>query len=489
MSRHQMSPADAAWLHMGRPTNPMIVNGLLRFARPVDYNRAKDTIRERLIKPFPRFRQRVIEPTLGIGRPSWEDETEFDLDLHVHRVALPAPGDDAALRQLASERVVRPLDAARPLWEMYLVEGYGSGAALLARMHHCIADGIALARVLLSLTDEQPSAEGPPPHAMTAHRARAGPAAATAHLLDGALHEGLEMLTHPAAETRQIVHGVDANARALAKLLFTGPDAHTVLSEAPGVARCLTWCEPVPLEEIKAIGHASGSTVNDIVVAAMSGALGSYLVHRASPAQEIRAMIPVNLRPLDEPLSPELGNRFGLVELTLPIALADPGERLAEVHRRMDKIKHSPEGPVSYRALGLVGLTPALVESRIVDLISQAESVVITNVPGPGRPVYFAGVKVTGLLAWVPTGGSIGIGVSIISYDGAVTVGLQAAANIVADPERIVRAFAREMRALKRLHGGTRRRARPPAQAGSRRTAAGARRGDHRGTADRANLT
>ena len=461
MSTQQMSSVDAAWLHMGRPTNLMVVNGLLQLDGPVDIESAKEAIRERLVERFPRFRQRVVEPALGMGLPTWVDDAEFDLDLHVHRVALPAPGDEATLRRFAGELVVVPLDPAKPLWEMHLVEGYGSRTVLITRMHHCIADGIALARVLLSLTDEDPGdgvlapAQDEPRHAQ-----KAGVGAAV-HLVDGALHGGIELLTHPASEARAVFDGATSNARALAKILLTGPDARTVLKDSPGVARRLTWCDPVPLEDVKAIGHASGTTVNDVVVSALTGALRHYLQHRGSPAEEIRAVIPFNLRPLDEPLPPELGNRFGLVDLPLPVAVVDPGARLAEVHRRMEEIKHSPEGPLSYQILGLVGRTPPPLERRIIDLTSNAGTVVITNVPGPARTVYFTGVKVSALLAWVPTGGSIGIGVSIISYAGALTVALQTAANLVADPEQLTGAFAREMRKLGRLRDGTPRR--PPA--------------------------
>jgi diacylglycerol O-acyltransferase / wax synthase len=466
MSRQSMSPVDAAWLHMGRSTNLMIVNGLLLLDVAIDYGRAKDTIRERLVEPFPRFRQRVVENPLGIGLPVWEDDANFNLDLHVHRRRLPAPGDTAALCQLAGELVVVPLDPAKPLWDMYLIEGYGSGTALLARMHHCIADGIAAARVVLSLTDEEPGTGPAAAAAIGPSRPRDRVGSGVVHLVEGALHEGLELLAHPASETRAALDGAAANARALAKLLLTGPDARTVLKEPPGVARRLLWCEPVPLEEIKAIGHATATTVNDVVLAALTGALGSYLKHRDSSVAEIRAVIPFNLRPLNQPLPRELGNCFGLVELALPIPVTDPRERLAEVHRRMQQIKQSPEAPLSYQILGLVGRVPPVVERRIVDLMSNVESIVITNVPGPSQPVYFAGAKVTGLLAWVPTGGGISIGVSVVSYDGAVTIALQTAANVVPDPERLISAFAREVRSLKRLRSGGPRRTRRRAQAG-----------------------
>jgi diacylglycerol O-acyltransferase / wax synthase len=460
MSGQRMSPADAAWLHMDQPTNLMVVNALMLLEGSVEYERFKQTIRDRLVARFPRFRQRVVEPSLGVGRPTWHDHAAFDLDLHVHRAALPAPGDTAALRALAGELVVAPLDPAKPLWDMYLLEGYhGSRSALVVRIHHCIADGVTLAQVLMSLTDGPPGHEMP--HAAEVASAARGAGDGVAHVLHRAVGEGLELIARPIAETRAAVNVATASARTVAKLLLTGPDARTVLKRAPDVARRLAWCEPVPLADIKSLGHASGTTVNDVVVAAIAGALRDYLAHHGSAPEEIRAMIPVNLRPSDKPLAPELGNRFGLVDLTLPIGVTGPSRRLAEVHRRMAAIKRSPEAPLYYRLLELAGLTPAEFERRMVHLMSEAESVVITNVPGPSETVYLTGVEVTDVIAWVPTGGSIGIGVSIVSYAGNVTVGLQTAANVVPDPERLVSAFAREMRGLLRLRPGVRRRARP----------------------------
>ena len=454
MSKQLMASADAAWLHMDRPTNLMVVNGVLWFDEPLDHERARDTIRERLVERFPRFRQRVVEPRLGLGVPYWEDHEAFDLDLHLHHLALPAPGDRHALERLASELVVAPLDSSRPLWDMYIVDGYGSGSALIARMHHCIADGIALARVLLSLTDEEPGTDLAPPE----HVAGRGivdrvtaPVTTAAHLANAALHEGLELVTKPRSEIPGRVGDAVANGRALGKLLLTPPDTHTPLKGEPGVARRLVWSDGISLDEVKRLGHGTGTTVNDVLVTAMAGALRGYLMRHDGLVDEIRVMVPFNLRPLDEPLSRELGNRFGLVELDLPVGIAGRRKRLAEVHRRMDQIKHSPEGAVSFGILGLIGLTPPAVERRVVDALSNVETAVLTNVPGPRRPVYLAGTKVAGVLAWVPTGGSIGIGISIFSYDGTVTVGLQTAASLVPDPDAIIEGFGTELKALGRL--------------------------------------
>ncbi|HET8952641.1 MAG TPA: wax ester/triacylglycerol synthase family O-acyltransferase, partial [Solirubrobacteraceae bacterium] len=455
MSAHRMTNADAAWLHMDRPTNLMVVNALLFFDEPLDIDRTREVVRTRLVERFPRFRRRIAEPRLGIGLPSWEDDPDFDLDLHVHRLALPAPADKAALQALVSDLVVRPLDRARPLWDMYAIEGYRGGTAVLTRMHHCIADGIALARVLLSLTDSQPDAGLAPPAAEhgdgTPLSAVTGVARAGAHAADAVLHESAALAAHPRPEVARLIEGATANGRALAKLLLTGADEPSVLRGKLGVARHVRWTEPIELADVKAIGHATGTTVNDVLLSAMSGALHRYLAARDSDVGEIRAMVPFNLRPLDEPLPRDLGNRFGLVYLALPVGIEDPGERLAEMHRRMDAIKHSPEGPLSYAILGLIGSTPVPVEQRLIGLFTPKTTAVMTNVPGPREPVYFAGSRVAGVLGWVPAGGEIGMGVSIFSYAGGVTVGLQVDAGLVPDPEPILDAFGEELAALATL--------------------------------------
>ncbi|HET8754901.1 MAG TPA: wax ester/triacylglycerol synthase domain-containing protein, partial [Solirubrobacteraceae bacterium] len=149
---HAMARADAAWLHMDRPTNLMVINSVLWFDEPVDWDAYTAVIRDRLLARFDRFRQRPVEGPTG---PHWED-VEVDLELHVHHVALPAPGDRRALETFVSDRAAMPLDRSRPLWEVYLIDGFGDGAAVLTRMHHCIADGITLARVMLTLTDGGP---------------------------------------------------------------------------------------------------------------------------------------------------------------------------------------------------------------------------------------------------------------------------------------------------------------------------------------------
>jgi diacylglycerol O-acyltransferase / wax synthase len=453
-----MSNADAAWLRMDRPQNLMVINGVLSFDQQVDWERLRGVLRERLVDPFPRFRQRVREPRLGIGAPQWEDDPAFDLDLHLHHVALPAPGDRAALEAFVGDRMAMPLDRARALWEFHFVDGYGEGCAVVARMHHAIADGIALARVLFSLTDA-----GPEPGAtgevfvqreggtLDAVTRPVGAAVSLGRGLAGtAWHEGIETLAHP-RHAAEIARTAGDDMLTLAKVLAARPDTDTVLRGSAGIAERVAWSDPFALEPVRDLAHAHGATVNDVLVAATTGALRTYLLDRDSLVDEIHAIVPFNLRPLDEPLPRDLGNRFGLVTLPLPVGIAQREGRLHEVMRAMGRIKTSPEGPISYALLGAIGVTPAPVEAALVGVFSGVGSTVLTNVPGPRETIYLAGSPVRGALVWAPVSGNVAMSVSIFSYAGSVTIGVMTDAGLVPDPAAIVSAFTEELAALSSL--------------------------------------
>jgi diacylglycerol O-acyltransferase / wax synthase len=218
---------------------------------------------------------------------------------------------------------------------------------------------------------------GPVAAAASGVRAAASGAPAVAGRV---VHEGMETLAHP-EHLAELARAAEGDVRALAKVLISLPETKTALRGELGVADRVAWSEPLPLEEIKAVGHRAGATVNDVLVTCLTGALGRYLDEHGGRADEVHAFVPFNLRPLDRPIPRELGNRFGLVVLTLPIGIEDPAERLAAANRRMDEIKRSPEGPLSYGVLGALGNAPPGVEARIVDLFANRASMVLTNVP------------------------------------------------------------------------------------------------------------
>lgn len=442
MTRHLMAPADAAWLRMDRPTNLMVVNSVMWFDDVVDGDALRELLRERLLARFPRFTQRAVEE----HGTWWEDVEDFDLEQHLHTAELPTPAGRAELEDFVASLVSVPLSHARPLWDLYLVTPYqGRGCALVFRIHHAIADGIALARLLLSLTDD-PDADPVDVAAPAEH-----PAISVRHVLDDAWHEAIDLAAHP-MRLLHLATTVAADASALAKLAIIPADHHTALRGTAGMNKAVVWSDPIPLARIKDAGHHAGATVNDLLLAAVAGALRTHLVRRRSTVHDIRAIVPFNLRPLDQPLPAELGNKFGLVYLTLPLTTPGRDGRLREMSRRMDAIKHSAEGYVAYGILELVGLAPSAIETLAIDVFASKGTGVMTNVPGPRRTVTLAGTPLRGTIGWGPTSGELGLGVAIFSYAGSVTIGLCVDRGLVPDVRELLGDITVELEALLAQH-------------------------------------
>jgi diacylglycerol O-acyltransferase len=450
-TRIPLSPVDTAWLRMEHPTNLMMITGVFLFDQPLDFEALKLVIKRRLLR-FRRFRQRVIQPRPAFLPPYWVDDPSFDIDAHLHRIALPAPGDQATLEELVNDFMSMPLDYSKPLWQFHLVENYGEGCALLCRLHHCIADGIALMRVLLSLTDDEPDywqEEGPESTTSSAVHDR-GHEKNPLGSSQAWLRKRLKRLSDPSHAAEGIKLGIESSV-AFAHLLTLSPDPATPYKGKLGVMKRCSWSQPIGLEDVKAVGRVTGGTINDVLLGAVTGALGRYLRSRGEPTGglDFRAVIPVNLRPPDEPI--KLGNAFGLVFLPLPIGIDDPLDRLLELKDRMDQIKGTPEAIVAFGILNAIGLAPAEIEDIVVNLFGAKATAVMTNVPGPKEIRYFAGRPIQGLMFWVPQSGRLGLGVSILSYAGEVLVGMATDAGLVPDPESLVEAFHTEFDDLMNL--------------------------------------
>jgi diacylglycerol O-acyltransferase len=446
MARKALSNVDTAWLRMEDPSNLMMITGVLVFGAPMEFERLKATIEHGLLR-FDRFRRRVVQ--FPLGRFYWEDNPDFDLGYHLQRAVLAPPGDQAALQELASLLASTQLDLSRPLWQFHLVERYGDGCALICRLHHSIADGIALVHVLLSLTTDSPDTPWPVPQPRP--RRRHGPLmpllqparsvlAATRQAASLLLRESWQTLADPSHALDLARLGAGGTA-ALGRLVLRWPDPKTALKGPLGVPKRVAWSAPLPLPDVKAVGKALGGTVNDVLLAAMTGGLRRYLQERGEPVAglNIRAVVPVNLRPLDD--QPGLGNRFGLVFLSLPVGLAGPLGRLRELKRRMDGLKGSLEAPVAFGVLNFIGLTPARIQDLVIDVFGSKATAVMTNVMGPQETRYLAGAPLEGLMFWVPQSGRLGMGVSILSYAGRVYLGLITDEGLIPDPEAIVAEF------------------------------------------------
>jgi WS/DGAT/MGAT family acyltransferase len=458
LQHEQMASVDTAWLHMDRPTNLMVITSVMTFEGSLNIDKVRVLLEERLLR-FDRFRQRVVESSLPLTTPTWELDPHFDIHSHLHHIALPAPGDQAQLQQLVGDIMSQGLDHSKPLWQFYVVDNYRGGSAVISRIHHCIADGIALTRLMLSLTDETPDTVWIEEESTAPARKRRGPlgrlfspallAAKSAwHLTETVWSESLELMRHPDHALDLAKLGASSAAR-LARMTLYAPDPPTIYKGNLGTVKRAAWSQPFPLAEVKAVGKAAGATINDTLVTAISGGLRQFLISRGDDVTDlnIRAYIPVNLRPLKAPIS--LGNQFGLVFLSMPLGIDDPVERLQEVKRRMDEIKSSPEALVAWAVLATMGRLPTDVEKLGLDFYGMKASAVLTNVPGPRQALYMTGVKMRAALGWVPQSADIGLGLSIFSYDGRVIIGVNTDADNVPEPQGIVELIEAEYARLR----------------------------------------
>jgi diacylglycerol O-acyltransferase len=445
----RMTPVDTTWLRMERPTNLMVIVGVLILAGPVDVPRLETALADRLLA-IPRFRQRAEARGTAFW---WCDDEQFDITRHIKRVRLPGAGDKAELQRFVAELASTPLDPQHPRWQFHIVEDYEGGAAVIGRIHHAIGDGIALMGVLLSLTDGHVD-----PHR---HRARPTPPEDEHGFWSGlvgsvvdAVGEGLHLSVDvvrrsldAAANPTQTVRQGAGIASELAYLLLMPNDTQTRLKGVPSGSKRLAWTDPIALPEVKAVSSALGCSVNDMLLAAVAGALNGYLAEKGDETKgvEVRALVPVNLRP---PGSRALGNRFGVVAVELPVGLQDPLARVHEVHRRMEALKNSYEPPVTLGLLEALGYAPQVAQDMVFDLLLSRATAVMTNVPGPQQPLYLGGSEIKQAMFWVPQPSNIAMGVSILSLNGRVQFGLITDAALVPDPQAIIARFNPEFEQL-----------------------------------------
>ena len=460
LKREPMSKVDTAWLRMERPTNRMMITGVLMFAGPLDPAAIRSLLAERFLA-FRRFRQRAA---VGVNGAHWEIDADFDLDAHVRVAALPGAAGKPELEAFVSELASTSLDHSRPLWQFHVIENYrpdgqaGTGV-LVARVHHCYADGLALVQVLLSLTDTAPQPEA---HAELARtwlkRDRGTVVERLLEPMQGGLQKMLaagektwgklaQMIADPAVAA-ELAHEGSEITRELGIALTLSDDPKTALKGRLGRAKRVAWAEPLPLAEVKTLGKALGCTVNDVLLACAAGAIRGYLRACGDDVDglTIRATVPVNLRPLEH--AKKLGNHFGLVFLDLPIGESNPLRRLERVAACMRDLKGRRQAVVAFGLLAALGMAPAALQQPALDLFSRKASAVATNVPGPQQPLFMAGVEVRELMFWVPQTGSIGLGLSILSYNGSVHFGVIADSKRVRDPDAIVQRFAGEFEKL-----------------------------------------
>jgi WS/DGAT/MGAT family acyltransferase len=439
---------------MDTPQNPMMICGVWTLEKPISMKRLRKTLEQRFLC-FDRFRQRVVD---NGDRAYWQFDPLFDLDNHLHQIALPGKADKAELQKLVSDMNSTSLNFRQPLWQMHYIDNYQGGAALLIRIHHCIADGISLVRVMLSLTDKTPE----PKLSRVALKHRSKPRQRSA--IQTLLHRAVDNVQVATDQARLFIQSVREEPNYPLKLASTAGDVafdlvklglapfepKTGLKEPLSGRKQVAWADPLDLAEVKACAKALGGTINDALLCTVTGALQRHFAaHKeAIPDCGIRVAVPFNLRPLDQPIE-TLGNQFGLVLVTLPVEVMDPLMCFQQVQENMNRLKRSYQAQVTYSLLDLFGRGPDILERRALDLLSNKASAVLTNVPGPKEALYLAGSKVTQPMFWVPQSGTIGIGMSILSYAGTVQFGITVDKAIHADPNAVMDYFRESFDALR----------------------------------------
>ena len=484
MGQRRLSAQDALWLTMDRPNNLMVID----VAVVLDGDPGIERLREMfalLAQRHPVFASRAESGLLGW---SWVPDPGFVVDRHVNLVDLPpGSGMDVVQRHVAEQRSV-PLERDRALWTATLLrpvalDDGGSGSVVLARFHHAIADGVRLTQVMLAMLDPDYASSVP-----RVVRSGASSAVSVAALGAGAkgiarltvgttrsvvstvsqvvsdpvgsiagapsvLSTGFGMIRHPDRVVDVLqAHGVEdhraVNDVTAAGKLAVGGTTRTVWTGRPGQRKAVAWSQPYPLDSVKAVARRYRATLNDVLVAALAGAVREYLAGRGDVVDQVTWMVPVNLEPFSADLPEDLGNHFALVMLDMPLVGDSPRERILEQRHRMRRIKNSDEPILTFGLQRAISLSPGRMATVLTDFFADKAVGILTNVPGPTRPLRLDGITVRQVIGFAPCSGDQPLTATIFTYAGTVTVGFASDSDLVPDPQTLVGLVMSELDAM-----------------------------------------
>jgi WS/DGAT/MGAT family acyltransferase len=446
----RLTGLDASFLHLESQSSHMHVAGVMLFeGSPPEHDELVEALSGRL-HLVPRYRQRLAFVPFGQGRPRWVDDPHLNLNYHVRTTALPAPGTEDQLRALAGRVFSQALDRDKPLWELWVVEGLGGGErfAVLSKTHHALVDGVSGVDIMSVLFDTSPEPQTPPDRGK---RWLPQPLPSGTQLLAEAL---VERATVPA----EIVRGVRAAFRAprriassaVGSLAGVGAMAWAGINPAPpspynvpiGPHRRFTWIR-ASLSDVKAIKDSLGGTVNDVMLAIVTGALSRDLRRRGVDVRglELKTMVPVSVR--SDEARGALGNQVAAMMAPLPVGVEDPVARYAVISGAMRKLKEGGQAVGAKVMTDLAGFAPPTIMAQASRLVSRQRffNLVVTNVPGPQFPLYLMGREMIEAFPMVPLAERQGLGVAIMSYNGRINFGLVGDYDLMADIDQLAKDF------------------------------------------------
>jgi diacylglycerol O-acyltransferase / wax synthase len=438
MTKERLAPADALFLHLEDDKTHMHVASLTIFEGSVDYRAAVDEVARRL-HLVPRFRQKLAFVPFNQGRPVWVDDPHFNIEYHLRHTALPEPGDEEQLKKLAGRIMSQPLDRSKPLWEIWLVDKLvGDRFAMIAKTHHCLVDGVSgadLTAVLLDLEAEPPKLDSEP---WTPHSEPSGISLLTEAIRER-MTEPVEIargLRAALRAPRRLVKSATSSLEALGALAWAGlnPAPRTELNVAVGPHRRVEFVR-ASLSEFKTVKNVLGGTVNDVVLAVVSGALRRFLINRGVDTRglELKAMVPMSTRAEHE--AGALGNRVTSMAAPLPVYEEDAALRLSIVKEAMKDVKSSKQAVGAEMIMDLSGFAPPTILGQAARLQANQRLVnlLVTNVPGPQFPLYSQGHRLLDLFPMAPLGSNQALNVAVMSYNGQLGFGLLADYDAIPD--------------------------------------------------------
>jgi WS/DGAT/MGAT family acyltransferase len=461
--RERLSVLDASFLYLERPAVHMHVAGLAIIdpsTRPGGRLLAEDlaSLIASRIHLVPRFRQKAVVPPFGVGRPVWVDDEDFDIDFHLRRAALPAPGGRRELADFVQRVHSRPLDRTKPLWEMYFIEGLEDGyVAVLVKSHHAMIDGLSgidIATVLVDFTPEpqeiRPVPWAPEPEPSAGDLLLRGLTDQLANPVRAFMEGAGRALRAPQVaitQARRVLGGVGS-------LLSLGQAPRGPFNAAVGPNRRFGMAE-VPVAEVKAVKNALGGTVNDVVLTAVAGALRVLLKGRRERVRgvSLRALVPVSTRDASD--QTVLGNRVSMFFVDLPVGVADPARRLRRVTAATKELKSSHQAVAASALINTARWAPPTLHGLAARLLARQRvaNLVVSNVPGPQVPLYLDGARLVVAYPVLPLGEALALSVAVTSLSGTLGFGFTGDWDAVPDIDGLADGLLESIDELKKAAG------------------------------------